>query len=179
MTQVSTAFFICCLFTITWGWYKVLLPSVDKAAKIKRADLIHDLARVLLLCSSFGFGILAAFILPEDYNDSGVYSGNFHCCNRAVVMILSCGVLIENVRIGNKIKNQLAAGASKAKVAPEGTAGKKTKELTDADKIGNMVVWVIRIMFISTIYFSYGVAISVGKFRYIERFRPSLFLLYF
>ena len=108
--------------------------------------------------------ILAAFVLPEDYKDSGVFNGNFHAINRAFVLILCVGVVTVCVRIGNKIKDQLAKGASK--VVPDPGTDKK-KAPTDADKIGQMASGVKKVMVVVILYLVYDIAISVGKYRHI------------
>ena len=109
--------------------------------------------------------ILAAFVLPEDYKDSGVFNGNFHAINRAFVLILCVGVVTVCVRIGNKIKDQLAKGASK--VVPDPGTDKK-KAPTDADKIGGMVNTVMKLLVLVILYFIYDIAISAGNFRHVE-----------
>ena len=163
----------CCLYSIAWGWHKVLLPSVDKAANIAKADKIHTILRVLTLCSCGGFGILAAFVLPDEYKETGVFNGTFHAINRLFMFIAAAGLLKFIVDMGNNIKNALKAGASKPQVAPAPTevekpADKKPAVKTDADKIGGMVKAVIKVMIVVQLYLLYDIAISAGKVRHIE-----------
>ena len=146
----------------------MLLPSVDKAAKIKRADNIHAGLTWFVVIALFIVGVLGAFILPEEYKNSGVFNGSFHAVGRCVVQITAVGLLMFCVRMGNKIKDALASGGGgKVAPAPDGKPAEKKKEPTDADKIAVMVAFTTKVMCVVILYLFYDIAISVGKYRHI------------
>ena len=39
---------MCSLFTLLWGWYKIVLSPTEKKIKGARADLLHNCARILI-----------------------------------------------------------------------------------------------------------------------------------
>jgi hypothetical protein len=85
ITKYISGTLICCLFTISWGWYKVILPTTDKAKKVAQADKIHTACRLMAIFSELGFGIASVTTLSEEDANAGVYGGTLHGISRIIM----------------------------------------------------------------------------------------------
>eukprot|EP00520_Triparma_pacifica_P018428 CAMPEP_0118653124 /NCGR_PEP_ID=MMETSP0785-20121206/11671_1 /TAXON_ID=91992 /ORGANISM="Bolidomonas pacifica, Strain CCMP 1866" /LENGTH=334 /DNA_ID=CAMNT_0006545661 /DNA_START=247 /DNA_END=1251 /DNA_ORIENTATION=+ len=168
LTKFISGTLICCLYTIAWGWYKVILPKTDKAKKVARADKIHTLFRCISLFSEVGFGIVAIIVLDEKDAEAGVYNGTLHGISRVIMWVCAAMLVYFITHIGLKIKNMLATGGSKAKVAPEASgAPKEAKKKTDEEKIAHMVKWTLGIMGLVLLYLIKDIKDSMGVVRHV------------
>jgi len=84
ITESVVGIVVCTLFTIVWGWYKVLLPSADKAAKVKKADQIHTAFRCFAIGANMAAGVLGTVLIPDKYKGTGVTDGECEYLGRTV-----------------------------------------------------------------------------------------------
>jgi len=113
MTKLVSGTLFCILFTLVWGWHKILLPSKDKAQNIIKADKMHTAARLIIVASELVFGVLSIVTLPEKYKNAGVYNGTPHGIGRFILFVLCLGLVYLIRKLGLNIRDQLAAGAQK------------------------------------------------------------------
>ncbi|GMH61777.1 hypothetical protein TL16_g03334 [Triparma laevis f. inornata] len=132
------------IFTIVWGWYKVLLPSQNKAARAAMADLLHNIFRITCIVSSMVGGILGVSMLPEKYVGTG------------------------------SIQKELDRGAAGAKVAPTnekegegGAAHAQPKKMSDAEKIIKLRCKIVAVVAIMCLYLVYDIVTAIGVVRHI------------
>lgn len=171
MTKFISGTLVCCLFTIAWGWYKVILPTTDKAKKVARADKVHTVFRLISVFSEIGFGAASVLSLSEDEAKAGIYNGTFHGISRIIMWIIAAMLLGMIRHIGLKIKGMLASGGAKTsnKVAPEKEgAPKEKKKQSDEEKIAYMVKWVTGIMVVVLLYLIKDIMDSIGKVRHVD-----------
>jgi hypothetical protein len=105
--ETFVGFIASSIFTIVWGWYKVLLPSAGRAAAIKKADLVHNVFRVTCIVANMVGGILGTVLLPEKYKGTGVYLGNVHAVLRTIIFVLVFLLTIFTRNLGINIKNEV------------------------------------------------------------------------
>ena len=154
LTKTISGVMVCCLYSVSWGWYKVLLPNTDKAAKVKQADLFHNIFRIITVLVEGGAGVLGVFMLDDEYANAGVYSGNVHGISRAILFVLCIFLTGFLAIMGNNIKKQLASGGAVAPAAPAAPAPgeKKVKKKGDDQKIAKMVKSTLVVMVIVQLY---------------------------
>jgi len=159
------------IFTIVWGWYKVLLPSAGRAAAIRKADLVHYVLRITCIVANMIGGVLGTALMPEKYKGTEVYLGNVHAILRTVVTILIIILTLFTKNLGNNIQKELAKDAAGAKVAPtnsdDSVGTKKKKKKSDAEKIYFMVNKIIMVIAAMVLYLIYDIVTAIGVVRHI------------
>lgn len=91
---------MCSLFTLLWGWYKIVLTPTEKKVKGARADLAHNCARILIVFLEVISAVLAVTVgLDEEYADAGVYNGTFHGVERALCWFLFTGLGFVTIQV--------------------------------------------------------------------------------
>ncbi|GMI09717.1 hypothetical protein TrVE_jg2923 [Triparma verrucosa] len=170
VTEVYVGLLASSIFTIVWGWYKVLLPSQNRAAKAAKADLLHNIFRITCIASTMIGGVLGTMLLPEKYAGTGVYLGNVHAVLRTVIFILLVILTTYTWTLGKSIQTELDRGAAGAKVAPtpaEGDKKEPKKKKTDAEKIIVMIYKIVAVVVVMCLYLVYDIVTAINVVRHI------------
>ena len=187
LTKIISGFIVCTLYSITWGWYNVLLSVKDKAVKSKQSNMWHNVSRLAIFLSEVIFGVLAVANLPDEYKDAGVYDGNYHGVGRIVLTVLIVLLVYQIRKLGNKARGRLVeTNIKKAQVAPgESEVGEvggtdklkdavrknnplsRSKHKDDSEKIAFMVRMTLWTMGLIVMYLFLDISRSLGKMRHI------------
>ncbi|GMI03020.1 hypothetical protein TrRE_jg4725 [Triparma retinervis] len=164
-------------YTLTWGWYKVTLQPSEKRKKGKRADQIHLAGVLSTMFLEIGSGIMGIVLLPEKYQDAGVYVGNANAICRIIIWVYLASVGRVCVRMGRGIEERLASGGKvkdKNKNQEKDPKTGRRKEIKEATKRGKeeakIAILVSRtfvVIVLILLYFIYDIYSSMGKHRHV------------